>query len=86
MEDKILKSIETIFEVQLDTPKQAQIIYNSLIPEIEYNHKNDRSTSTIKQEDKSIIITINSKDVVSLRASINSYIRWIKLSIEILNI
>lgn len=84
--DNILENIETVFEVKLDTKKEAEIIYNSLIPEVEYSHKNERSKSQIEQKDNSVIITINSKDVVSLRASINSYIRWIKLSIEILNI
>ena len=81
----ILKNIETIFEVEFNSENHAQIIYNSIKPELSFS-RNDRSTTTIQLKNKSIIIEINSKDVVSLRASINSYVRWINLSIEILKI
>ncbi|WP_455645146.1 KEOPS complex subunit Pcc1 [Methanosphaera sp.] len=83
--DNILKNIETIFEVELDNTRDAEIIYNSLNPELSFE-TNDRSVTTMTLEGKSIIIKINSKDVVSLRASINSYVRWINLSTEILKI
>lgn len=82
----ILKNIETIFEVEFNSENHAQIIYNSIKPELSFS-RNDRSTTTIQLKNKSIIIIeINSKDVVSLRASINSYVRWINLSMEILKI
>ena len=81
----ILKNIETIFEVEFNSEHHAQIIYNSIKPELSFS-RNDRSTTTIQLKNKSIIIEINSKDVVSLRASINSYVRWINLSMEILKI
>ena len=86
MDNKIiLKNIETIFEVEFNSENHAQIIYNSIKPELSFS-RNDRSTTTIQLKNKSIIIEINSKDVVSLRASINSYVRWINLSMEILKI
>ena len=81
----ILKNIETIFEVEFNSENHAQIIYNSIKPELSFS-RNDRSTTTIQLKNKSIIIEINSKDVVSLRASIHSYVRWINLSMEILKI
>ena len=81
----ILKNIETIFEVEFNSENHAQIIYNSIKPELSFS-RNDRSTTTIQLKNKSIIIEINSKDVVSLRASINSYVRWTNLSMEILKI
>ena len=86
MEDKkVLNNIETVFEVEFDSDREAEIVYNAIYPELSFSH-NDRSTTDIKLDNNNMIITINSKDVVSLRASINSYIRWIKLSTEILNI
>ncbi|OED30678.1 KEOPS complex subunit Pcc1 [Methanosphaera sp. WGK6] len=83
--NNILKNIETIFEVELDNTNEAEIIYNSISPELSFEN-NDRSKTIMTLKGKSIIIKINSKDVVSLRASINSYIRWINLSTEILKI
>lgn len=86
MEDKnILDNIKTEFQVELDSAHDAEIVYNSIKPEITYAH-NERSSSEISLEDKNIVIRIFSRDIVSLRASINSYIRWINLSLEILKI
>lgn len=84
-EEKILTGIETIFNIELEDSDEARIIYNSIRPEISYA-RNERSTTEIELDNNIIVIKILSKDVVSLRASINSYVRWIKLSSEILKI
>ncbi len=85
MTDDILKSIETEFIVELDDKRQAEIVYESIKPEVLYSH-NERSSSDITCVDNIITININANDIVSLRASINSYVRWINLSLEILKI
>lgn len=82
---KILNNIETVFSIELDSDSDAEIVYNSIKPEVSYAH-NERSTTEIELEKNRIVIKIFSNDVVSLRASINSYVRWIKLSTEILKI
>ncbi len=84
-DNKILNSIETVFTIELDNSHEAEIVYNSIKPEITYAH-NERSISEIELDENIINIKIFSNDVVSLRASINSYVRWIKLSDEILKI
>ena len=83
--NKILENIETDFKIDFDSVHDAKIIYNSISPEIELEN-NTRSRTNITLKENSIHININSDDVVSLRASINSYVRWIKLSMEILKI
>lgn len=85
MSKKILKNIETIFNIELDSRHDAEIVYNSIKPEISFA-RGERSTSEIELDGSKIVIRIFSSDVVSLRASINSYVRWIKLSTEILKI
>lgn len=85
VEKSILENIETEFRIDLDNIHDAKIVYNSIKPEISYE-RNERSVSKISLEEKSIVINIFSRDIVSLRASMNSYIRWINLSLEILNI
>ncbi len=84
-EDKILDSVETVFNVEYDNCHDAEIVYNSIKPEISFA-RGERSTSEIELEGNVIVIRIFSSDVVSLRASINSYVRWIKLSNEIIKI
>lgn len=83
--EKILNSIETMFSIELDNSHDAEIVYNSIKPEVSFA-RNERSTTEIELNDNTITIKIFSYDVVSLRASINSYVRWIKLSTEILKI
>lgn len=84
-EKNILNSIETVFNIELDNSHDAEIVYNSIKPEITFA-RNERSTSEIELTGNTINIKIFSNDVVSLRASINSYVRWIKLATEILKI
>ncbi len=81
----ILEKIETEFVVEFDSKKAASIVYNSILPEIEAE-SNQRSKTNIDLDDNRLIINILSRDIVSLRASINSYVRWINLSDEILKI
>lgn len=84
-EEKILDSIETVLNIEYDNSHDAEIVYTSIKPEVSFA-RGERSTAEIRLEDNVIVITIFSNDIVSLRASINSYIRWIKLSNEILKI
>lgn len=85
MSENILDSIETVFSIELDDEDSARIMYNSIKPEISFA-RGERSNSSIELDGRSIVIRIFSNDIVSLRASINSYVRWIKLSDEILKI
>ncbi|RAP51641.1 MAG: hypothetical protein BZ138_04735 [Methanosphaera sp. rholeuAM270] len=85
MTEKILDSVETVFEVEFDDCHDAEIVYNAVKPEVSFA-RGERSSSEIELKDNVISIKIVSHDIVSLRASINSYVRWIKLSTEILKI
>ncbi|MDO5825384.1 MAG: KEOPS complex subunit Pcc1 [Methanosphaera sp.] len=81
----IVEKIETEFIVEFDSDSDASIVYNSILPEIEAE-TNQRSRTVMSLDSNRIIISITSGDVVSLRASINSYVRWISLSEKILKI
>ncbi|MDO5850861.1 MAG: KEOPS complex subunit Pcc1 [Methanobacteriaceae archaeon] len=84
-EDNILNEIRTNINIKFDSVNDAKIIYNSIKPEISYANK-DRSKTILKLEKNILSINIISKDMASFRASINSYVRWIKLSEKILKI
>ena len=63
MEDKkVLNNIETVFEVEFDSDREAEIVYNAIYPELSFSH-NDRSTTDIKLDNNNMIITINSKSI-----------------------
>jgi KEOPS complex subunit Pcc1 len=82
---KFLKGIETELELEFDTSKEAEIVLSSIKPEIN-GSPSDRTSVNIDIHDNTLKIVINAKDTASFRASLNSYLRWIKLSKEVINL
>ncbi|WP_281177931.1 KEOPS complex subunit Pcc1 [Methanobrevibacter cuticularis] len=65
--------------------KQAEIVYKSVLLEFKTSPEH-RSKMDIVLKDSCITISIDSNDATSFRASINSAIKWIILSVEVNNI
>ena len=82
IEDSPLESVKSQISVEFENSKQAKIIYDSIILEFE-TAPDYRSTMDLTLEDKSIIINIDAQDSTSFRASVNSAIKWINLSLQI---
>jgi tRNA threonylcarbamoyladenosine modification (KEOPS) complex Pcc1 subunit len=61
--------------------KDANIIARSLSPEIQ--HKIPKSNVTFFIDKKILKVNIKSKDVSSLRAACNSYLRWIQTALSV---
>lgn len=77
-----LKQIKSKIAIECDDESQAQLIYNSILLEFE-TAPNYRSTMTLDIDKDQLIINIYANDSTSFRASLNSAIKWIKLSLEI---
>jgi len=58
---------------------KAKLIADALRPEMEVT---ERTMVEILAEGDELMINIQAEDVVSLRAAINSYLRWAKLAID----
>ena len=85
IENSPLESVKSQISVEFENSKQAKIIYDSIILEFE-TAPDYRSTMDLTLEDKSIIINIDAQDSTSFRASVNSAIKWINLSLQINNL
>lgn len=81
----IVDSINHKITIDFDDEKQAKIIYDAVLLEFETS-PDYRSTMDLKLEDNKIHINIDAEDATSYRASINSAIKWIKLSLEVNNL
>jgi KEOPS complex subunit Pcc1 len=81
----VLKKVEAQFEIELDSQKEAEIVLSSILPEISES-PSDRTTTDIRCDDKTLTIDIKAQDSPSLRASLNSYLRWIILSRGVLEL
>ena len=85
IENSPLESVKSQISVEFENSNQAKIIYDSII--LEFKTAPDyRSTMELTLEDKSIIINIDAQDSTSFRASVNSAIKWINLSLQINNL
>lgn len=80
-----LKSVESEILIELDDPKQAELIFTSVFPEI-YSSPSQRSSMTMDLQGKNIQINIKATDATSFRASLNSSLKWIILSLDVLNL
>lgn len=83
--DSPLESIKSDIAIEFENQKQAKIIYESIILEFE-TAPDYRSSMSLTLDESRIIIRIDAEDSTSFRASVNSAIKWIKLSLEINNL
>lgn len=74
---------KAILTLNFDSPKKAQIIAGSLLPELQKNIPHTNIDMTI--EEHMIILTIKAKQTTTLRAACNSYIRWIQTAVSVQN-
>jgi KEOPS complex subunit Pcc1 len=82
---KFLEGVQTEIEIEFENPREAEIVLGSIKPEIN-GSPSDRTSVSIDIHDNTLKIVINAQDTASFRASFNSYLRWIKLSKEIINL
>jgi len=80
-----LKKINTKLEIELSTSREAEIIFDATKPEIN-DSPSERAKTKIKRQENRLKIIIKAQDASSLRASLNSYLRWIMLSQQILEL
>lgn len=83
--DSPLESIKSDIAIEFENQKQAKIIYESIILEFETT-PDYRSSMSLTLDESRILIRIDAEDSTSFRASVNSAIKWIKLSLEINNL
>ena len=82
-----LQSINQIcmtVKIQVPDNQTCNFLYDALVLESGYN-PNDRAQANLTVDNNLLILEINAKDSVSARASINSFMKWINLSLQIIS-
>jgi len=69
------------FVFDFDSTKEAKVIAESLQPEIK--HKIPKTNVDVSISEKFFSLSIEAKDVSSLRAACNSYLRWINTALNV---
>ena len=69
------------FVFDFDSTKEVKVIVESLQPEIK--HKIPKTNVDVAISEKSFSLSIEAKDLSSLRAACNSYLRWINTALNL---
>lgn len=70
-------------ELRIETT-HARIVYGSLLPEIGREIPRTRSEAVLG--DGEVFLRLEADDLSSLRAALNSYLSWIRISEEVIRI
>jgi tRNA threonylcarbamoyladenosine modification (KEOPS) complex Pcc1 subunit len=73
--------ISAKFIFKFDSEKELKIVADSISPEIK--NKIPKTNVKIKIDKTTYFLDIISDDISSLRAAINSYLRWINTAISV---
>ncbi len=71
-------------EFEFDLGASSTIIYESLLPELEEEYQRTRSTLRLEQD--TLILNVEADDLVSMRAALNGWLRLVKISCEMTSI
>ncbi|MBX5320912.1 MAG: KEOPS complex subunit Pcc1 [Candidatus Bathyarchaeota archaeon] len=65
-----------VLRLKLPSKKSLEIVYRALMPETAKS-STTRSKAHLKIEGLFLVLTVEAKDTVALRAALNAYLRWI---------
>ena len=85
MKKEIISKIAMKIELSFNDQKTTNLVFDALLLESDYN-PNERAQANLEKKEKSIILTINAIDTASARAAVNSFLKWINLSIELISL
>ncbi|MDH5448281.1 MAG: KEOPS complex subunit Pcc1 [Candidatus Bathyarchaeota archaeon] len=68
----------TVIHLELPSEKLLKVLLKALLPETK-KPTTSRSKVSVEGEGKKLTIRIEAKDTSALRATLNSYLRWVAL-------
>jgi len=67
-------------DFEFDAGKDARIIYEALLPELEEDYQ--RTKTSLALNDGILILNVEANDIISMRAALNGWLRLIKITYE----
>ncbi|MCZ3364594.1 MULTISPECIES: KEOPS complex subunit Pcc1 [Methanobacterium] len=78
----IPEHVKAEFKIKFNNLDEAKLVLKSIEPEIQ-TAPSEKTSVEINLDGKTLKLIIDAEDTPSLRASVNSYFRWITLSHEV---
>jgi len=74
-----------LIRLQFPSEQRLEIVFKALEPEVR-KPPTMRSRAILQKENMFLILKIEAKDTVALRASVNAYLRWINSMANVLEV
>jgi KEOPS complex subunit Pcc1 len=78
----IPEHVKAEFKIVFESVHEAEMVLRSIGPEIQTS-PSQKSSVEVNLDGNNLNLILDAKDTPSLRASVNSYLRWIILSAEV---
>lgn len=72
-----------VLRLNFSSRKHSEIIFRALKPEVE-KPTTMRSKASLEKKSSLLILRVEAKDTVALRAALNAYLRWINSTANVL--
>lgn len=72
-----------VIRLKMPSKESMQIVYQALVPEA-MKPATNRSRVQLKIEGEHLVLTVEAKDTVALRAALNAYLRWVSSLCDVL--
>lgn len=74
-----------IVRQKFPSEKRLEIVFKALKPEVEKS-VTMRSRAKLEKDDNFLVLKVEARDAVALRAALNAYLRWINSTLNVLEV
>ncbi|MGB9713617.1 MAG: KEOPS complex subunit Pcc1 [Candidatus Bathyarchaeales archaeon] len=76
---------KAVVKLKLPSRKHLEIFAKALEPEVK-KPATSRSKANIEKREKFLVLTVEARDTVALRAALNAYLRWISSIMNVIEV
>lgn len=74
-----------IVRQKFPSEKRLEIVFKALKPEVD-KPATMRSRAKLEKDDNFLVLKVETRDTVALRAALNAYLRWINSTLNVLEV
>ena len=71
--------------LKITSEKHIELILKSLRPEVN-DHRSARSRVDLERSEPFLVLKVEARDTTALRASLNTYLRWVDSTLRVLKL
>jgi len=74
-----------VVRLKFPSEKRLEIVFRALEPEVD-KPATMRSRARLERDNDFLVLKVEARDTVALRAALNAYLRWIKSALSVLEV